>query len=191
MNARLAALAFRWIAALCASLACLVAPVAAAAPDVAPDACAKSIDEVLAVIRTDRISYRQPRNPRPVEEKVLPPRLQSHDATAVGRNGPILRRAEGVAGARIPHAARSTNHFPSQYRNQTIDVKPAKVGAGDTDTLVKTLVNQPGGQPIPIDYSMEKSDKGWRVYDVVVDGVSLVTTYRSVQRPDQKAASWL
>jgi len=43
---------------------------------------------------------------------------------------------------------------------------------------VKTVVNQPGGQPIPIDYGMERTDKGWKVYDVVVDGVSLVTTYR-------------
>jgi phospholipid transport system substrate-binding protein len=67
----------------------------------------------------------------------------------------------------------------TQYRNQTIDVKPAKVGAGDTETVVKTLINQPGGQPIPIDYSMEKTATGWKAYDIVVDGVSLVTNYRS------------
>ncbi len=66
----------------------------------------------------------------------------------------------------------------SQYRNQTIDVKPAKVAAGDKETVVRTVVNQPGGQPIPIDYGMERTDAGWKVYDVVIDGVSLVTTYR-------------
>ena len=43
---------------------------------------------------------------------------------------------------------------------------------------MRTEVKQPGGPPIPIDYSMEKTDKGWKVYDVVIDGVSLVTTYR-------------
>ncbi len=48
------------------------------------------------------------------------------------------------------------------------------------DTLVKTKVIQAGGQqPIPIDYSMEKTGDGWKVYDVTVAGVSLVTNYRS------------
>jgi phospholipid transport system substrate-binding protein len=67
----------------------------------------------------------------------------------------------------------------TQYRNQTIDVKPTKLGAGDTETVVKTLISQPGGQPIPLDYSMEKTPAGWKAYDIVVDGVSLVTNYRS------------
>jgi phospholipid transport system substrate-binding protein len=39
-------------------------------------------------------------------------------------------------------------------------------------------VIQQGGPPIPIDYAMEKMDSGWKVYDVVIDGASLVTTYR-------------
>jgi phospholipid transport system substrate-binding protein len=51
--------------------------------------------------------------------------------------------------------------------------------AGDTEVVVKTQVNQPGGQPIPIDYSMENSSGSWKVYDVLIDGVSLVTNYRS------------
>ena len=67
----------------------------------------------------------------------------------------------------------------SQYRNQTIDVKPLKVSAAENEVVVKTNVNQPGGQPIPIDYSLEKSKDGWKVYDVLIDGVSLVTNYRS------------
>ena len=67
----------------------------------------------------------------------------------------------------------------SQFRNQTIDVKPLKVAAADTEVVVKTQVNQPGGQPIPIDYSLEKAANGWKVYDVLIDGVSLVTNYRS------------
>ena len=45
--------------------------------------------------------------------------------------------------------------------------------------VVKTLINQPGGQPIPIDYSLEKIGSAWKVYDVLIDGVSLVTNYRS------------
>jgi phospholipid transport system substrate-binding protein len=66
----------------------------------------------------------------------------------------------------------------SQYRNQTIEVKPTKIGAADKEAVVKTAVIQQGGPPIPIDYAMEKMDSGWKVYDVVIDGASLVTTYR-------------
>jgi phospholipid transport system substrate-binding protein len=66
----------------------------------------------------------------------------------------------------------------SQYRNQTIDVKPTKIGATDKEAVVKTAVIQQGGPQIPIDYAMEKTDSGWKVYDVIIDGASLVTTYR-------------
>jgi phospholipid transport system substrate-binding protein len=66
----------------------------------------------------------------------------------------------------------------SQYRNQTIEVKPTKIGAADKEAVVKTAVIQQGGPSIPIDYAMEKMDSGWKVYDVVIDGASLVTTYR-------------
>ena len=54
-----------------------------------------------------------------------------------------------------------------------------KVAPADTDVVVKTQVSQPGGQPIPIDYSLEKTKDGWKVFDVLIDGVSLVTNYRS------------
>jgi phospholipid transport system substrate-binding protein len=66
----------------------------------------------------------------------------------------------------------------SQFKNQTIDFKPTKVAEADTETTVKTLVNQPGGSPVPIDYSMQKGAAGWKVFDVTVEGVSLVTNYR-------------
>ncbi|BAN34425.1 signal peptide protein [Sulfuricella denitrificans skB26] len=66
----------------------------------------------------------------------------------------------------------------STYKNQTIDYKPVRMLAGDTDVTVRTMVNQPGGLPIPIDYGLQKNADGWKVYDVVVDNISLVTNYR-------------
>jgi len=66
----------------------------------------------------------------------------------------------------------------STYKNQTIDYKPLRMQPGDTDVMVKTVVKQPGGQPVPIDYSLQKNADGWKVYDVVVDNISLVTNYR-------------
>lgn len=67
----------------------------------------------------------------------------------------------------------------STYKNQIIDYKPLRMQSGDTDVTVKTVVKQTSGQPIPIDYSLQKNADGWKVYDVVVDNISLVTNYRS------------
>jgi len=74
---------------------------------------------------------------------------------------------------------RTYSNALSTYSDHKIKVEPVK-GDPASDTLVKTKVIQDGGQePIPIDYSMEKTDDGWKVYDVTVAGVSLVTNYRS------------
>ncbi|TSA49060.1 MAG: ABC transporter substrate-binding protein, partial [Nitrosomonadales bacterium] len=66
----------------------------------------------------------------------------------------------------------------SKYRNQTIEYKPLRAQPGDTDVTVKTQIVQPGGQPIPVDYTLEKGGDEWKVYDVTIEGVSLVTNYR-------------
>lgn len=67
----------------------------------------------------------------------------------------------------------------SKYRNQTIDYKPLRSQPGDTEVTVKTEILQPGGQPVAVDYALEKTADNWKVYDIVIEGVSLVTNYRS------------
>jgi phospholipid transport system substrate-binding protein len=66
----------------------------------------------------------------------------------------------------------------AKYRNQTIDYKPLRAAPGDTDVTVKTEIIQPGGPAVPVDYALEKQNDEWKVYDVVIEGVSLVTNYR-------------
>jgi phospholipid transport system substrate-binding protein len=163
-------------------LATLV-PVVAFAQD-SPDALVrKASDDVLAAIRADKDL--QAGNMQKIyaiaEEKVLP----HFDFTrmtrlAVGRNWAQASDAqkESLTKEFRTMLVRTYATSLSQYRNQTIEVKPAKVTAADKETVVKTAVIQQGGPPIPIDYSMEKTDAGWKVYDVIIDGVSLVTTYR-------------
>ncbi len=66
----------------------------------------------------------------------------------------------------------------SKYRNQTIEYKPFRL-MGDSDIAsVKTQIVQPGGQPIEVDYTLVKQPEAWKVYDIVIEGVSLVTNYR-------------
>jgi phospholipid transport system substrate-binding protein len=64
------------------------------------------------------------------------------------------------------------------YKNQVIDFKPLRAQAGDNEVRVRSEVKQSGTQPVSIDYSMEKTPNGWKVFDVEVGGVSLVANYR-------------
>ena len=65
------------------------------------------------------------------------------------------------------------------YRDQAIDYKPLRMAPGATDATVKSTVSQPGTTRMSIDYDMEMTPAGWKVYDVKIGGISLVTTYRS------------
>lgn len=64
------------------------------------------------------------------------------------------------------------------YRDQTVEVRPLKIAADDTETTVKTRVIKSGAQPTAVDYQMKKSADGWKVFDVAIEGVSMVTSYR-------------
>ena len=65
------------------------------------------------------------------------------------------------------------------YSEQKFDFRPLRAKPTDTDVTVNVRVLQPGAQPVTIDYSMEKTPSGWKVYDVQVGGVSLVANYRT------------
>ncbi|KXW56031.1 MAG: ABC transporter substrate-binding protein [Betaproteobacteria bacterium] len=66
----------------------------------------------------------------------------------------------------------------SQYKDQVVQVKGSENTGDDSDVIVHTAIIPSGGDTIPIDYAMEKQADGWKVYDIRVDGVSLVTNYR-------------
>ena len=155
------------------------------AQEVAPDEMVRrTTNDVLAVIKQDKDI--QSGNTRKVvelaEQKVLPNfNFTRMTQLAVGRNWREASDAQKAALTKEFRTLLVRTYAVSlaQYKNQTIEVKPAKSVPGDTEVVVKTLVAQPGGQPIPINYSLEKGAQGWKAYDIVVDGVSLVTNYRS------------
>jgi phospholipid transport system substrate-binding protein len=63
--------------------------------------------------------------------------------------------------------------------NRAIEVKPAAASKDANDVVVRTLIKEAGKQPLSIDYRMQNKDGQWKVYDVTVEGVSLVTNYRT------------
>ena len=65
------------------------------------------------------------------------------------------------------------------FCEQKLEFRPLRAKPTDTDVTVQVRVIQPGQQPVPLDYSMEKTPTGWKVYDVMVGGVSLVANYRT------------
>ncbi len=65
------------------------------------------------------------------------------------------------------------------YSDEEIVYKPLRQTSGAENVTVNTLVSEPGGTPVPIDYRLHLENEEWKVYDVSVDGISLVSNYRS------------
>ncbi|MDR0701623.1 MAG: ABC transporter substrate-binding protein [Azoarcus sp.] len=157
---------------------------AIASEDAAPDALVRHVsEEVLAIVRSDKAiqSGDTRRVLALVDEKVLPHfDFRRMTMLAVGKD---WRSATPEQQSRLTSAfrtllVRTYSNALTQYRNQTIDFKPLRASLDDKQVRVKTEVSQPGAQPISIDYSLEKANGSWKVFDVIVAGVSLVTNYR-------------
>ena len=168
------------VIALCFS----VFAAAASAQDLAPDAQVKKItDEVIGIIKQDKDiqAGNQKKINELVDAKVLPHfNFSRMTALAMGRNWPKANAEQQkiLTNEFRTLLVRTYSSALSTYKNQVIEFKPLRAAAGDADVTVRTLVKQAGAESISIDYSMEKTPSGWKVYDIVVGGVSLVTNYR-------------
>lgn len=172
-----------FIAFLIACACCAAGPAAAA--ELAPDALAKSVtDEVLTAVRADKDlqSGNSQKVLQLVESKVLPHfNFTRMTQLAMGKN---WRQAQPEQQKALVSEFRTllvrtyTAAF-SGYKNQTVEYRPLKLAPSDTDVVVQSVINQPASQPVAVDYSMEKTPQGWKVYDVKIEGISLVNNYRS------------
>lgn len=152
--------------------------------DIGPDALVKkTTEDVLEIVKKDKDI--QAGNQQKIfalaEEEILP----NFDFDRVCR----LVLGRNWAGATKEQQAAFQNEFRSlllrtyasalsKYRNQTIVFKPLRMQPGDTEVTVKSQIIQPGGQPIEMDYTLQKTGESWKVFDIVIEGVSLVTNYR-------------
>ncbi len=150
----------------------------------APDVMVQRVtDEVLDLIRKDKdiqTGHTQKLLDL-VEKKVLPNFNFTHmTALALGkewRKASPQQQQQLTAEFKIL-LVRTYSNALSSYKDQKVVYKPLKMGAADTDVLIRTELIQPGSKPVQLDYSLEKMDAAWKVYDVVVAGISLVTNYR-------------
>ena len=158
-----------------------------------PDALIQKVtDEVLTIVRQDKDiqSGNTGKAIELVEIKVLPHfNFQRMTALAMGRD---WQKASGEQQAKLSEEfktllVRTYSNALTGYKDQTIRYKPTKMQNGDTEVVVKTEIVQSGGRPIQLDYSVERQNEGWKVYDVVVAGVSLVTNYRETFNQEVRA----
>lgn len=75
-------------------------------------------------------------------------------------------------------------HFSSEIK---LKVMPQRGELNDNITRVKTRVTLPNGAEAPVDYAFRKTPNGWKAFDVIVEGISYVTTYRNQIMPDVQA----
>jgi phospholipid transport system substrate-binding protein len=155
-----------------------------AVADIAPDVLARNTtEEVLEILRTNKDIRSDPKKVTElVEAKILP----NFDFTKMTR----LAVGKGWRQASPEQRETLVTEFKNllvrtygtsltQYKNETVEFKPVKIEPTATDVTVKSQINRAGGgQPVAVDYSMEKTTNGWKVYDVTIEAVSLVTTYR-------------
>lgn len=155
-----------------------------AAAEIAPDVLVKTTaEDVLEIVRNDKDI--QAGNQKKIfalaEEKILPNfNFERVSRLVLGKYWTRANKDQQEAFQREFRSLllRTYATALSKYRNQTIEYKPMRAQPGDTKVTIKTLVIQPDGPPIAIDYSLEKFPEGWKVYDIVIEGVSLVTNYR-------------
>lgn len=166
------------------SLALLVSTPFVRAADETPDALIKRVStDVLDNIKADKAvqSGDISRVITLVDTKIMPNvDFTRMTASAVGRN---WRQATPEQQKRLQDEfktllIRTYSGALSQVKDQTINVKPLRAAPTDTEVVVRTEVVG-RSDPIQLDYRMEKSAAGWKIYDLNVLGVWLVETYRT------------
>lgn len=156
----------------------------AGATEVGPDVLVRDVtSEVLDIVRKDK-DIRNGNTPKVlelVETKVVPHFDFAHmTRLALGRDGKQATPAQMTTLVEEFRTllVRTYSKALSEYRDQEIVYKPLKMAPTDTDVKVRTEIRQSGGKPVQLDYYLEKTVAGWKVYDMEVGGVSLVTNYR-------------
>jgi len=173
----------RFVAALLGLMLSLALPTARAADEVPDEMIRRLSVDVLSTIKADKdvqngdvrkiIAF--------VDSKVMPNvNFTRMTASAVGRN---WRQATPEQQKRLQDEfksmlVRTYAGALSQVKDQTINVKPLRAQAGDAEVIVRTEILG-RGEPIQLDYRMEKTAAGWKIYDFNVLGVWMVETYRT------------
>jgi phospholipid transport system substrate-binding protein len=162
----------------------LLTPIGAPAAGTPPDALVKNVTEqVLSILRHDpgiRAGDRE-RAVSVIETRVAPHfdfvRMTSLAVGRAWRQADAQQRQKLTAEFRTLLVRTYANALLA-YRNQTVSFKPSPQRPQGAEATVRAEIDKPGAQPISLDYSLARSGGDWKVFDVAIDDVSLVTNYR-------------
>ena len=174
----------RWTSLIAAAALVLATTVAQAQAQTAPDAWIKQISgEVIEAVKADKAIQAgdTKRILALVDAKILPGvDFQRMTSSSVGR---YWRQATPEQQKRLQEEfktllVRTYAGALTQVRDQTVELKPLRAKPEDTEVLVRSEIKGKG-EPIQLDYRVEKVADGWKIYDVNVLGVWLVESYRA------------
>jgi phospholipid transport system substrate-binding protein len=157
----------------------------ALAQEMGPDQLVQKVtEEVLATIKSDKqlAAGDKQKALKLAEEKVLP-HIDFEEATrlAVGRSwkqaSPEQRKI--LIDEFRKMLVRTYSNGIESYQGQTMKILPSRGKQGGDDATVRAQFIRAGGQPLPLEFQARKTAQGWKIYDIAIEGVSLVLTYRS------------
>lgn len=154
------------------------------AQDAAPDVLLEAVTvEVIAIIRQDEDT--QASNPAKIADLVETRILPLFDFThmtriAMARNWRLAtpEQQNALTAEFKTLLVRTYSTALSSHGDQAIEFKRLRAASGATEVTVKSVIKQAGTAPLTIDYDMEKMAEGWKVCDIKIEGVSLITAYR-------------
>ncbi|TSA22924.1 MAG: ABC transporter substrate-binding protein [Betaproteobacteria bacterium] len=156
----------------------------AAQAETPPDVMARqATEEVITIVKQDKDirAGNKKKIHSLVETKILPHfDFERMARLAMGKNWKAASAEQQTAliGEFRNLLVRTYAASISSIASYTFEYKPLRAAAGDTDVIVSLEASKSGSPAIPVDYRVEKQADGWKVYDILVDGVSLITVYR-------------
>jgi len=170
----------RWWLGMAVAMSLVAATGRVLAADEAPDALIKRLSSEILAGGNARDAGDASRIMVLVDTKIMPNvDFARMTASAVGRT---WRQASPEQQSRLQEEfkallVRTYAGALTQVKDQTVSIKPSRAAPEDTEVIVRTAIKGQGS-PIHVDYRLEKSAAGWRVYDLNVMGVWLVEAYR-------------
>lgn len=150
----------------------------------APDLFVRKIaDEVFEILKTDKDlkAGNKEKAYKITEEKILPYfDFDRISKLVLGKAWPAATKDEQEAFKKEFRTMLVKTYGSAllKFKDQTLNYKPTRFQPSDEEVLVKTEILQSGAPPLPIDYMLEKDGDSWKVFDIIIEGVSLVTNFR-------------
>jgi len=155
------------------------------AQELRPDDLVRKVTtDVLAAIKIDpQLQAGDRRKALALAEETILPHVDFREATvlAMGKSWHTATRAQQdqVVAEFRKMLVRIYSNAIDVYRGQTMQVMPVKLPSGATEATVRNRYLRDGRPPVPVEYAMRKTAQGWKIYDIAIEGVSLVLTYRA------------